>query len=95
VAESGVEQYACSVGHVYSPDSLDAAQERMVEGALWAGARLLEDRARFLQSMAERATRLGHVQSALRFGQRAEEALARSRALLELVESDAADEGVA
>ena len=83
--DAGVEQFACSVGHVYSPDSLDAAQEVMVEGALWAGARLLEDRARFLEDMADRASRLGHAHSAGRFRERSVEAQARSDALRSLL----------
>jgi two-component system, chemotaxis family, protein-glutamate methylesterase/glutaminase len=84
--ESGIDQYACSVGHVYSPDSLDGAQETLVESALWAGARLLEDRAVFLGEMADRAAGLGHDQSSSHFRGRAAEAEARSKALLGLVE---------
>ena len=84
--ESGIDQYACSVGHVFSPDSLDHAQAGMVEGALWAGARLLEDRASFLGEMADRAEDGGHERASRTFRQRAAEALERSRALRALLE---------
>ena len=83
--DAGVEQYACSVGHVYSPQSLEAAQEDMVEGALWAGARLLEDRARFLEAMADRAASVGHARSSARFRERSAEALSRSHALRDML----------
>jgi two-component system chemotaxis response regulator CheB len=87
----GIEQYVCAVGHVYSPESLEGAQQAMVEGALWAGARLLEDRATFLDEMAGRAERHGHRRSAEQFRARGREALSRSQALRELVEAPADD----
>jgi len=87
--ENGVHQFVCSVKHVYSSESLDAAQETMVEGALWAGARMLDDRASFLNEMAERSERLGHHQSARQFRERAAEASVRAQALVGLLERTA------
>lgn len=78
--------YRCSVGHAYSPDSLDAEQQRQVESALWAAARLLEDRAEFLRGMAQRAAAMSHDRTAESFGVKAEEAKTSSEVLIELVE---------
>jgi hypothetical protein len=58
----------------------------MVESALWAGARLLEDRATFLGEMADRADDQGHSRTSQQFRARASEALERSRVLRGLVE---------
>jgi two-component system chemotaxis response regulator CheB len=85
-SESGIDRFACSVGHAYSPDSLDEAQNGMVESALWAGARLLEDRATFLGEMADRADDQGHARTSQQFRARASEALERSQVLRGLVE---------
>ena len=79
-------QFVCSVGHAYSPSSLDNDQASQVESAIWASARLLGDRAEFLRELAERARSHGHDPSAATFTRRAEEAdesAAVLRALLE------------
>ena len=54
-AEHGAETYRCSVGHAYSPESLEEEQARLLESALWAAVRTLEDRAVLLRRLAERA----------------------------------------
>jgi two-component system chemotaxis response regulator CheB len=52
----GVTRFACSVGHVFAPESLDIEQARQLESALWAAVRSLEDRADLLERLARRAT---------------------------------------
>jgi hypothetical protein len=78
---------------VYSRDTYDGEQGRIVEGALWAGARLLDDRATFLGEMAERATAMGHGQSAATFRQRARAEQQRADALRNLVARPETDAG--
>lgn len=90
--DAGVARFACSVGHVYSPESLDEEQESVLEGALWAGARMLEDRAVFLKEMADRAASLGHTRSAAQFESRSAEAQQRSDALRAMIERPAGEE---
>jgi two-component system chemotaxis response regulator CheB len=87
-------QFRCSVGHVYSPNSLDDEQARQVEGALWAAVRMLDDRADFLRGMAGRAIVAGHERSRQGFQLKADEAQARSDVLRELVEAHSAREAV-
>jgi two-component system, chemotaxis family, protein-glutamate methylesterase/glutaminase len=84
-----LKQYRCSVGHAYSPESLEDEQVRQVESALWAATRLLDDRAAFLRGMAGRAAAAGHHRSAESFAVKAEEAKARSDILRELAEAQA------
>jgi two-component system, chemotaxis family, protein-glutamate methylesterase/glutaminase len=53
-AEAGLSRYRCSVGHVFSVESLADEQARHLEGALWAAVRALEDRAELLRQMLAR-----------------------------------------
>ena len=39
-------RFRCSVGHVFSMESLALEQARHLEGAMWTAGRALEDRAR-------------------------------------------------
>jgi two-component system chemotaxis response regulator CheB len=66
-SEAGVTQWACYVGHRYSPDSLADAQGEGVEGALWTAIRTLEDRSMLLGRMAQRAESRSQPRSARRF----------------------------
>lgn len=65
--------YACSVGHVYSPESFDGEQVREIESALWAAARLLGDRRELLREMSRRAAAYGHERGARAFREQADE----------------------
>jgi two-component system chemotaxis response regulator CheB len=53
--ESGVLRFRCRVGHVYSPDSMLAAQTDSVDRALWIALRALEERAALTRRLADRA----------------------------------------
>jgi two-component system, chemotaxis family, protein-glutamate methylesterase/glutaminase len=73
-SEAGTTQWRCRVGHRYSPESLADAQAQDVEAALWAAARVLEDRVGLLSRMADRAEARGERRSARSFRGRAESA---------------------
>jgi two-component system chemotaxis response regulator CheB len=47
-------RYTCRVGHSYSGDAMIVEQGNAVEAALWAALEALEERAEFLQRMADR-----------------------------------------
>ncbi len=53
--DDGILRFRCRVGHVYSQDSMLAAQTDSVDRALWAALRSLEERAALTRRMAERA----------------------------------------
>src|SRR5215204_3532725 len=54
VDEGGLLRFRCRVGHVYSPDSMMAAQTDEVDRALWTALRTLEERAALSYRLAER-----------------------------------------
>ena len=78
-AEAGFVLWECRVGHRYSPESLADAQADDVESALWAALRVLEDRSRLLERMADQFERGAQARSARSFRNRA--ASAREQAL--------------
>ncbi len=53
--DEGILRFRCRVGHVYSQDSMLAAQTDSVDRALWAALRSLEERAALTRRMANRA----------------------------------------
>lgn len=73
-SEAGVTTWQCRVGHRYSPESLADAQAESVEAALWAAIRVLEDRSRLLERLADQCERTGQVRSARSFRGRAKSA---------------------
>jgi two-component system chemotaxis response regulator CheB len=70
----GMTQWACRVGHRFSPDTLADAQAEGVEAALWAAIRVLEDRQILLNRMADQAEARGQARSGRSFRRRAETA---------------------
>ena len=52
--EDGILRFRCRVGHVYSVDSMLAAQTDEVDRALWVALRTLEERAALAHRLAER-----------------------------------------
>jgi two-component system chemotaxis response regulator CheB len=68
--EKGILRFRCRVGHVYSPDSMLAAQTDSVDRALWAALRSLEERAALTQKMADRARLRQHAWVARAFEER-------------------------
>jgi two-component system chemotaxis response regulator CheB len=57
--EGGVLRFRCRVGHVYSTDSMFAAQIDEVDRALWVALRTLEERAALSYRLAERGRERG------------------------------------
>jgi two-component system chemotaxis response regulator CheB len=93
--EGALERFQCSVGHVFSIESLSSAQAEALEGALWAAVRSLEDRAALLARLAGRARGAENVRSAGMFERRSEEALERARTIREAIERSVDDAAMA
>ena len=53
--EAGLLRFRCRVGHIYSPETMLAAQTDEVDRALWTALRTLEERAALAHKLAERA----------------------------------------
>ncbi|MEZ4601250.1 MAG: chemotaxis protein CheB [Syntrophotaleaceae bacterium] len=53
--EEKIVRFRCTVGHAYSEENLLASQSEAAEQALWVALRTLDERARFLRGLAEKA----------------------------------------
>jgi two-component system chemotaxis response regulator CheB len=89
--EGALERFECSVGHVFSIESLSSAQAESLESALWAAVRSLEDRAALLQRMATRSRSSGHDRAAASFERQAQEALERASIIRDAIQRTADD----
>jgi two-component system chemotaxis response regulator CheB len=85
-AESGLTRLRCSVGHVFSIESMASEQADRLEGALWTAVRALEDRAELLERLSTRAEQSQQRRSAAAFRGQAGEAKARAALVREVVE---------
>jgi len=74
VEQNGLLRFRCRVGHVYSPDSMMAAQTDEVDRALWTALRTLEERAALAHKLAERGRQRNYHWVDKAFTQRAAEA---------------------
>ena len=68
--QGGLLRFRCRVGHVYSPESMVAAQTDSVDRALWAALRSLEERAALTRKLAARARSREHNWIARAFEER-------------------------
>jgi two-component system, chemotaxis family, protein-glutamate methylesterase/glutaminase len=93
--EGHLERFECSVGHIFSIESLSSAQAEALESALWAAVRSLEDRATLLQRLAGRARGNGNARSAATFDRQAADALDRAGTIRDAILGSARDEAVA
>lgn len=84
--EAGLGRFRCSVGHVFSIESLSTAQADRLEGALWTAVRALEDRAQLLRHMADHSREDGRHRSAESFGGHADDAEARAAVIRQAIE---------
>jgi two-component system chemotaxis response regulator CheB len=84
--ESGLTRFRCSVGHVFSIESLADGQAQQLEGALWTAVRALEDRGELLRQMSARAMEGGHHRSAASFAEQADDADNRASLVREAIE---------
>lgn len=81
----GILRFRCRVGHVYSSESMLAAQTDSVDRALWAALRSLEERASLTTKMAERARERQHGWVANAFETRAKEARQHAAVVREML----------
>jgi two-component system chemotaxis response regulator CheB len=93
--EGDLPRFQCSVGHVFSIESLSSAQAEALENALWAAVRSLEDRAALLQRLASRARTNRHERSADTFTRQAADALERAATIREAIQGSAEDQSIA
>ena len=94
--EGGMARFRCSVGHVFSMESLAAEQARHLEGAMWTAVRALEDRAELLQQMARGSERTERPRSARAFEAQAADLVRRAgivRDAIEQARTGPGDEG--
>lgn len=88
--EGGILRFRCRIGHVYSPESMLAAQTDSVDRALWAALRSLEERAALTRKMAERAAARRHSWVSRAFEDRARAAEEHASVVRELLQNRAA-----
>jgi len=81
----GILRFRCRVGHVYSSDSMLAAQTDSVDRALWAALRSLEERASLTKKMADRARERQHGWVANAFEGRSREAQQHAAVVREML----------
>jgi len=93
--EGLLERFECSVGHVFSIESLSSAQAEALENALWAAVRSLEDRAALLRRRAVGGREGHHVRSAVAFRRQADDAVERSRTIRATIQNSSADRAIA
>jgi two-component system chemotaxis response regulator CheB len=85
--ENGLLRFRCRVGHVYSPESMVAAQTDEVDRALWIALRTLEERAALAHRLAERGRERGQHWVDQAFTMRAREAEYESQQIRDLLRS--------
>jgi two-component system, chemotaxis family, protein-glutamate methylesterase/glutaminase len=70
--ENGLVRFRCRVGHIYSPESMLAAQTDDVDRALWVALRTVEERAALSHRLAERGRQRGQTSVDAAFTARAD-----------------------
>jgi two-component system chemotaxis response regulator CheB len=85
IQDGGLVRFRCRVGHAWSPESLLTQQSEALEAALWVALRSLEERAALASRLAEPARRRGHVITATRFEDQAQEAQEAARLVRRLL----------
>jgi len=83
--DRGIVRFRCRVGHVYSAESMLAAQTDSVDRALWIALRSLEERAALTHRLAERAEARKHRWVARAFDERARAADDHAAVIRELL----------
>jgi two-component system, chemotaxis family, protein-glutamate methylesterase/glutaminase len=85
--EDGLTRFRCSVGHVFSIESLSSAQATQLEGALWTAVRALEDRTELLRELAARSHSRGIQRTERSLRDQAADLEARAAVIREAIES--------
>ena len=83
----GILRFRCRVGHVYSPESMLAAQTDSVDRALWIALRSLEERAALTRKLSDRAQSSRHFAMSRAFEDRARTAEEDATAVRQLLMS--------
>jgi two-component system chemotaxis response regulator CheB len=91
--EDALTRFRCSIGHVFSIESLAAGQAHELEGALWTAVRALEDRAELLRQLSARADSNRQQRSARAFEAQADDAERRSGLVRDAIEQARATPG--
>jgi two-component system chemotaxis response regulator CheB len=78
-------RFRCRVGHAYTAESLNTEQTEVVEGALWAAMRALEEGASLSRRMADKAKKRGNSLVAKRFEESAEGKMEQAHLLRKLI----------
>lgn len=88
-----VVHFRCRTGHAYSPATLLAKQTEVIEAALWAALRALEENAALSRRMERRMRVTNQLGSAgeVRYNQRAQEAEGHADVLRKLLMADEED----
>ncbi|MEA2329517.1 MAG: two-component system, chemotaxis family, protein-glutamate methylesterase/glutaminase, partial [Thermoanaerobaculia bacterium] len=81
-------RFRCRVGHAYSPETMLAAQGDVLEEALWAAMKTLEESARLSKRLAAGERDRGHEWMAQRFDQKEMEARDRADVIRRFLASD-------
>ena len=81
----GTTRYRCRVGHGYTIDDLSESQDELVESALWAATRSLEDRAAISRRIAEEWRVRKAEQMAEHFERRGQESAEHATTLRKLL----------
>ena len=88
--QGGILRFRCRIGHVYSPESMVAAQTDSVDRALWVALRSLEERVALTRRMSERARRRQHGWVSRAFEERARAAEEHANVVRQLLTNRAA-----
>jgi two-component system chemotaxis response regulator CheB len=70
--DGDLTRFRCRVGHAFSIESMGAKQAEMLESALWAALRALEERANLERRLADQARQRNHKITPDRFGEKAD-----------------------
>jgi two-component system chemotaxis response regulator CheB len=66
--EGGNLRFRCRTGHAYNVNSIESAQQNVLENSLWSALRVLEERVDLLKRLVQRARARGDTRTAERFG---------------------------
>ncbi|MBI4788393.1 MAG: chemotaxis protein CheB [Chloroflexi bacterium] len=72
--EDDLMRFRCQTGHAYSPETLAAKQSELVEGALWAALRAMDENIALARRVAQRARKHNRLPLAESFEEKAHRA---------------------
>jgi two-component system chemotaxis response regulator CheB len=87
IQEGHFERYRCRVGHAYSPENALGAQAEVIEEALWAALKTLDETARMSKKLAANERARGHEWMVERFEEKEREAREKAEAIRKLIEN--------